>query len=94
MRRRQLGFVQILTVVLAVLAAVDLVVGTFKFARSMRRQKVADAFGALSTESPPAYFRRLWRGVAPYLLLLAVLVLGFLAILRFGPLKPIHEWFP
>jgi ABC-type molybdate transport system permease subunit len=45
-------------------------------------------------EPTARYLQRVFRTSAPALLVLRVLVLGFLALVHFGPLKPIHECSP
>jgi hypothetical protein len=82
----------IVSAILIALGVLDLVFGTFRFLRAIRRQRSVDPSGFVALESPGHYIRRMLRVVAPPVLLLAVLVLGFLAIVHFGPLKPIHEW--
>jgi hypothetical protein len=82
----------ILGAIVAVLAALDLTFGVVRLCRAMRRQRAVSPSGALVLESAPLYISRILRAILPPLLILAVLVLGFLAIVHFGPLKPIHEW--
>jgi hypothetical protein len=82
----------ILIALLAVLAALDFLFGTVRFLRAIRRQRTVAASGAVVLEPMGHYTRRMLRITMLPVLILAVLVLGFLAILHFGPLKPIHEW--
>jgi hypothetical protein len=92
-RRRQLGFLHILAIVLAPLVLLDLAFGAVRLARALRRRSSVDALGAASFESVPAYLGRLVHAAAPPALILGMLVLCLWAIVHFGPLKPIHEWF-
>jgi hypothetical protein len=78
--------------ILAVLVAMDLFFGTVRILRATRRQRAVDRSGALVTETAGHYSRRMLRAIMAPVLILVVLVLGFLAIVHFGPLKPIHEW--
>jgi len=82
----------IVSAIIAVLVALDILFGTVRFLRAIRRQRSLDLSGSVVLESPGHYARRMLRIIMPPVLILAVLVLGFLAILHFGPLKPIHEW--
>jgi hypothetical protein len=93
-RRRQLGLLHILAIVLAPLVLLDLVFGAVRLARVIRRRGSVDARGVASVESVPTYLGRLAHAAAPPALILGILVLCFWAIVHFGPLKPIHEWFP
>lgn len=92
MRRRQNGFIHIVGATIAMLAALDIGLGTASIARALRRRRIVDPAGGGELETSRAYVARLVRAVAPHALILALLVLGFLALLHFGPLKPIHEW--
>jgi hypothetical protein len=82
----------IVSAIIAVLVVLDIFFGTIRFLRAIRRQRTADASGAVVLEPLGHYAGRLLRIIMPPVLILAVLVLGFLAIVNFGPLKPIHEW--
>jgi hypothetical protein len=78
--------------ILAVLVAMDLWFGTVRILRATRRQRAVDRSRAVVIETAAHYSRRILRAIMPPVLILVVLVLGFLAIVHFGPLKPIHEW--
>ena len=78
--------------ILSAFAAIDFVVGTVRFFRAIRRQRAVSPSGEVIVESLRHYAGRMLRPLARPVLILAVLVLGYLAILHFGPLKPIHEW--
>jgi hypothetical protein len=92
-KRRQRGFLHILVLVLAPFAILDIVFGVVRLVRALRRRTSIDGLGAASVESIPAYLARLLRAVTLPSLILLVLVLCFWAIVHFGPLKPVHEWF-
>lgn len=89
-RHRQLGYWHILSAVVALFLAFDML---FTLTRTFRRRSVADSSGVSSVESASVYRRRLARSIGPHLLAWAVLVGGFWAIVHFGPLRPVHEWF-
>jgi|HubBroStandDraft_4_1064222.scaffolds.fasta_scaffold94976_5 hypothetical protein len=78
--------------IVGVLVAIDLFFGTVRILRATRRQRAVDPSGASVIETAAHYSRRMLRAIMPPVLILVVLVLGFLAIVHFGPLKPIHEW--
>jgi hypothetical protein len=86
MRRQQLGFWHFIGVASATLI-IDLIATTF-FA--LRRKVVGspDELGA----KHPTRARRVAAALLPHLILWGVLIGGFLAIVHFGPLKPVHEW--
>jgi hypothetical protein len=65
----------------------------FTLTRTYRRRGVAGPSGADSMESMSTFWRRIARVLGPHILAWAALVGGFWAIIHFGPLRPIHEWF-
>ena len=88
-RRSETGSWQIFSFVLFLFVCLDLAVVA---RRALRRGAVFDATGATSVESASSYFQRLWRVAGFHALVVLILVGGFVAIVRFGPLRPIHEW--
>jgi hypothetical protein len=89
-RRRQLGYWQILWGVVTVLTVLDV---WFTVTRTFRRRRTFSPSGSTSVEVMSDYWRRIARSVGPHLLVWVVLIGGFWAIVHFGPLRPIHEWF-
>jgi hypothetical protein len=89
-RHRQLGYWLILDAVVGLLLALDV---WFTLARTFRRRTVAGLSGAASVETTSTYWRRIARSLGPHILVWAALIGGFWAIVHFGPLRPVHEWF-
>jgi hypothetical protein len=92
---RQRGFLSVVGWLFAPLLLVDVAVGLVKLLRAFKRRRHVDASGALVSESLPIYRARLYQAVRMPLIvfvLLAIPVAGFLLILYFGPLRPVHEW--
>jgi hypothetical protein len=84
--------VHILAAIIAVLVIVDTAVGLVRLVRALGRQRIPDNSGALMLEAPGAYLLRLFRSVLPTLVILLILAAVLMAIVYFGPIKPIHEW--
>jgi hypothetical protein len=90
MRTRQAGYWHFFGVAL-VLGAVDLV---FAVIRLFAPRAIADDAGAIAPETSRARARRIARTLGPHIAGWGLVVAGFWAIIHFGPLKPVHEWFP
>jgi hypothetical protein len=89
-RHRQFGYWHILSALVGVLVVMDVLL---TLTRTFRRRRVADASGALSVEAPSVYWGRLARSLGLHIFAWAVLAGTFWAIVCFGPLRPVHEWF-
>lgn len=83
----------VLSVLVSIVLAIDFAFATIRVVRAARRRRIADASGKTATEPWGIYIFRLIRGVAAPVGVLLLLVVGFWAIVHFGPLRPIHEWF-
>jgi hypothetical protein len=81
-----------LSTILAVVVALDCIAGLVRLGRGIRRQRIVAVSGAVAVKSLSHYAQRILRTLALPLFILAVLVLGYLAFVYFGPIKPIHEW--
>lgn len=79
-----------LSALLGVLVALDV---WFTLTRTFRRRRIVDKSGAIVLESALMYWRRVARSAGPHIVVWGVLIGGFWAIIRFGPLRPVHEWF-
>ena len=44
-------------------------------------------------ESAGAHWRRVARTMSPHLVVWGLIIGAFWAIVHFGPLRPVHEWF-
>lgn len=88
-RRRECGSWQIFSILLFFVLCVDVAVVA---RRALRRRVAFDATGTASVESASSYFKRLWRVAGTHALVVLLLIGAFLAIVRFGPLRPVHEW--
>jgi len=93
-RRQQAGFWYLPGAALSVLCALDVAYSIPRLVRSLRRRRDSGEANSGSIESMPSYLGRLCRAAAPRLFVYGTLALTFWAIVHFGPLKPVHEWFP
>ncbi|MFO1466388.1 MAG: hypothetical protein U1F35_08110 [Steroidobacteraceae bacterium] len=87
--RRQRGFWHLIGAAIAFLALLDVAITLIEWVRSFRRRRHAAPDGTGRAEPPSDYLRRIAPGII-------VLLLGFILyglFQRFGPLKPVHEWF-
>ena len=89
MRKRQLGYWHFFGIAL-VLGLIDLVVA---LTRTFRKRLVVNAAGVLVEEAPMSRARRIAWALGPHILGWGIVIGGFWAIVHFGPLKPVHEWF-
>jgi hypothetical protein len=92
-RRRQRGSGYIAGTVLAVLTVLNLLDLVLTFRRTILRRTISSSTGRDSVEPSGVYFKRIGRTFGRPILLLATLAFLFWAIVHFGPLKPVHEWF-
>jgi hypothetical protein len=89
MRQRQLGYWHLFGIAL-ILGLVDLVAALI---RTFRKRMVADGGGGLVAETPTSRARRIAWTLGPHILGWGLVIGCFWAIVHFGPLKPVHEWF-
>jgi len=82
----------ILGIALAVFVALDALYTMVRLLRAARRQQTTGSSDAVIIEAGPEYALRMVRAALPGILILLTLVLAYLAVVHFGPLKPIHEW--
>jgi hypothetical protein len=65
----------------------------FTVIRTFRRRRIGDPSGIASLETRSQYWRRVALSIAPHVVVCGILIGGFWAIVHFGPLRPVHEWF-
>jgi hypothetical protein len=65
----------------------------FGMALLFRRRDLVGPTGARTYETSASYFARIRKAAAAVLVACLLLVVFFWAIVHFGPLRPVHEWF-
>ena len=80
----------IVSLIFTAFVVTDVFLTTIRF---FRRRRITNAGGTTTFETKRARGRRVLGKIALHALAWAILVGIFLAIVYFGPLRPVHEWF-